>query len=260
MTNFNFRLLTPQDIEVRTAFVKNNYATLLLYKDARTDMDILDDTVGPTKWKNHYECFKNTIYCTISIFDNERNEWISKSDCGEESNISAAKGESSDAFKRAAFRWGIGRELYSTPRINIRLASNENQYTKFFVKEIKFENKKCTFLTIEDANGNIRFEWAQNRASTGITEYMTTDYMVEPEIVPQRASITPNSTEKMTVEKLREKVIEAQHTGKYKDTRLKEFYKFYTSPDKYDNSKMKFETFRNFDFDEKLAKWPNVLK
>lgn len=260
MSNFNFRNLTPQDIEVRTAFCKNNNATLLLYKDARTDMDILDDTVGQTNWKCSYECYKNTIYCTVSIYDNERNEWIGKSDCGEESNISASKGESSDAFKRAAFRWGIGRELYSTPKINIRLASNENQYTKFFVREIKFENKKCTFLTIVDGNGNIRFEWTKNRASTGVTEYMLTDYIAEPEIVPQRASITPNITEKMTKEILRDKVVEAQHTGKYKDTCLKEFYKFYTSPDKADNSKMKFETFRNFNFDEKLAKWPNVLK
>lgn len=110
------RALRADEIEVRVGIVKQNGISLLLYKDARCDMNILDETFGIMGWKRQHEVIKGSLFCTVSICD-EKGEWISKQDVGIESYSDAVKGEASDAFKRACFNIGVGRELYTAPFI-----------------------------------------------------------------------------------------------------------------------------------------------
>lgn len=111
--SYKFRDLTADDIECRIAQVKANGLSLLLYKDARCDMKILDETVGAENWERDHKELKGNIYCGISIYDENKEIWITKWDCGSESYTEKEKGEASDSFKRAGFNWGIGRELYT---------------------------------------------------------------------------------------------------------------------------------------------------
>lgn len=115
-----FRKLTANDVEVRVKSCDENGFLLLLYKNARVDQNILDETLTPFRWQNKYEELKGNIYCSIGIQDDVTGEWIWKSNCGTESNTEKEKGEASDSFKRAGFNWGIGRELYTAPKIKIK--------------------------------------------------------------------------------------------------------------------------------------------
>ena len=162
-----FRDLTADDIEVRVQSVKQNGLVLLLYKNARVDMAILDEEVGPECWqREHYEC-KGNLFCRVGIDINYRHAeldpvWVWKSDCGVESNTEAQKGEASDSFKRACFNWGVGRELYTAPFIwipsskcNITEAGKDKygkpiykSYDKFVVEKIAIENKRIVGLSI----------------------------------------------------------------------------------------------------------------
>lgn len=108
-----FRYLTAGEVECRVGMAKENGVTLLLYKDARCDMNILDETVGAERWqREHYEV-KGNMFCRVGIKFGD--EWVWKADCGTESNTEKEKGESSDSFKRSCFCWGLGRELYTSP-------------------------------------------------------------------------------------------------------------------------------------------------
>ncbi len=157
-----FRDLTAEDIEVRVQSVKLNFdkkpsgVILLLYKNARVDMNILDETVGAMNWqREHYEC-KGNLFCRVGIVaktNNNTEEFVWKSDCGTESNTEAEKGEASDSFKRACVNWGIGRELYTAPFIFVPAAkcniTNSNKcYDKFEVEKIIVENKKIKAISI----------------------------------------------------------------------------------------------------------------
>lgn len=102
---YKFRDLKADEIDVRVAQVTQKGVTLLLYKSARVDMDILDETVGPMNWQREHKELKGNIYCGISIWDDEKKQWIIKWDCGKESFTEAEKGESSDSFKRSGFNW-----------------------------------------------------------------------------------------------------------------------------------------------------------
>ena len=161
-----FRLLKANEIEVKVKQVKENGFVCLLYKTARTDMDLLDETVGPENWQCAYEEIKGNMYCKIGIKNPDTGEWIWKQDCGIESREDGEgnekKGEASDAFKRAGFKWGIGRELYTSPFIWIssdvvptkqvgqgwRLA---NAFAKFHVSKIGYnEENEIIMLEIAD--------------------------------------------------------------------------------------------------------------
>ena len=113
-----FRLLRADEIDCRIAQIRENGLSLLLYKDARVDQNILDETVGEMNWQKSYS--RDNANCTVSIWDSEKKMWISKEDTGTESNTEKEKGLASDSFKRACFCWGIGRELYSVPPIWIK--------------------------------------------------------------------------------------------------------------------------------------------
>ena len=164
-----FRDLRADEIECRVQSVKVNGLVLLLYKDARVDMNILDETVGSTNWqREHYEC-KGNLFCRVGIWRN--NAWVWKSDCGTESNTEAQKGEASDSFKRACFNWGIGRELYTAPftwipadKCNIQ--DGKKCFDKFIVKSITIKDKQITALEIyNDTKKCIAFTYGNNKVN-----------------------------------------------------------------------------------------------
>lgn len=159
-----FRDLKANEIDCRVSTFNESYLTILLYKDARVDQSILDETVKPENWQRDHKELKNNIYCGISIWDNEKKQWITKWDCGKESFTEAEKGEASDSFKRAGFNWGIGRELYTAPTIYIPYKDKEGKenyeikvknnkkttYTKFYVEAIEITNKEIIGLAIKN--------------------------------------------------------------------------------------------------------------
>ena len=158
-----FRKLRADEIECRVAQVGSNYCTLLLYKDARCDMNILDETVGATNWQRKH--LRDNQNCIVSIWDKEKMMWVEKEDTGTESNTEKEKGLASDSFKRACFNWGIGRELYTAPKIFVNL--NPEDYTKgdkpkvnqtFNVVEIGYDDAgNIHMLKINDKKGTLRY-------------------------------------------------------------------------------------------------------
>ena len=152
--NLSFRDLRADEIECRVQTVKQNGCSLLLYKDARCDMNILDETVGAMHWQRAHT--RDNANCTVSIYDAERGVWVSKEDTGTESNTEKEKGLASDSFKRACVNWGIGRELYTAPFIwipNDRVTISEKNgkpvtYDKFAVEKIAVKAGRITALSI----------------------------------------------------------------------------------------------------------------
>ena len=170
-----FRLLDKDDIEVRVQSVKETGAVLLLYKNARVDMNILDETVGAENWqREHYEC-KGNLFCRVGVNTNyaspeKPDRWIWKSDCGTESMTEAQKGESSDSFKRACFNIGIGRELYTSPFIWVTAdkcnIKSGKCYDRFSVEKIKYieDGKKIVALAIWNDTKNARaYVWQEGK-------------------------------------------------------------------------------------------------
>ena len=158
MNRISWDLMRPQDIEIRPAMVKDGKATLLLYQNSRTAMDALDRNFGEFGWKISYKSVGNQIYGCLSIKDPDTGEWISKEDTGEESNISAQKGQSSDILKRCAVRFGYARELYSAPRIVVEDDKYGN--TGYKVSRIEYnENREIIFLEIVNRFGKIVYSW-----------------------------------------------------------------------------------------------------
>lgn len=156
-----FRLLRPDEIECRISEVAKDgsYLSLLLYKTARTDAALLDEKFGPFRWSNDYKVIGGKMYCGIGIRDADKGDWVWKWNVGTESNTEAEKGEASDAMKRAGFVWGIGTELYSSPRIyvkkgdcNIKEKKGGNGYVcydRFDVSKIGYdESERISMLEI----------------------------------------------------------------------------------------------------------------
>ena len=152
-----FRDLRADEIECRVAQAKENGVSLLLYKDARCDQNILDETVGAMNWQRTHT--RDNANCIVSLWDKEKQQWISKEDTGTESNTEKEKGLASDSFKRACFNWGIGRELYTAPFIWIpadhctALRPNKDKwqcYDTFEVQKIIIENKKIVAFAIRN--------------------------------------------------------------------------------------------------------------
>lgn len=151
-----FRDLRADEIDCRVAMCKENGVSLLLYKDARCDMNILDETVGAENWTRSHELVNGNLFCNVSIWDEAKSTWVTKQDVGVESYTEKQKGEASDSFKRACFNWGIGRELYTAPFIWIKAGDVEikpnggkfSTYDTFKVEDIVIENKKIVALSI----------------------------------------------------------------------------------------------------------------
>lgn len=151
------RLLNQDEIDCRVSQGTKDGVSLLLYKDARVDQKILDEIYGPMNWQRTHQTIDGRLYCTISVWDDDKKQWVSKQDVGTESNTEAEKGQASDSFKRAAFNWGIGRELYSAPFIwvdknHCKMESYKDRAGKDkWTTRDKFEVKSITYK----ANGEI---------------------------------------------------------------------------------------------------------
>ena len=167
MEKLSFRLLNADEIDCRVATVTANGVYLLLYKDARVDQNILDETVGPMGWQRRH-C-RDNANCIVSIWDADKSQWIEKEDTGTESNTEKEKGLASDSFKRACFNWGIGRELYTAPSIwikseNCDIYENGNDQRgrvkygcndRFYVSRIGYDNNRnINALEIKRRYGN----------------------------------------------------------------------------------------------------------
>lgn len=195
--NFSFPLLTADQIEVKVKQVTAKGAVLLLYKTARTDMDLLDSVIGPCNWANDYTEHKGNLYCGIGIFDTDTDRWVWKWDCGIESRADSEgnqkKGEASDAFKRAGFRWGIGRELYSSPFIFVKVPTKpkgsnfelEDRFQTFEVKEIQYKDREISGLLIVDNKGQ---EWFRFGAHAKRTQPQSGSAAPEPITAPKMAT------------------------------------------------------------------------
>ena len=151
------RLLRADEIECRIGTINEKGLSLLLYKDARADMKILDETFGVFGWKRTHQSIDGNLYCTVEIWDNDKKSWIAKQDVGTVSYTEKEKGQASDSFKRACVSVGIGRELYSAPFIWVSAQKCKIQrrndklicYDKFFVNEISYsKDREITALSI----------------------------------------------------------------------------------------------------------------
>jgi hypothetical protein len=206
------RLLKPDEISCRVQQVTDsNGAIILLYKDARVDMNLLDETYGEMNWQREHTSIDGNLFCTIKVWDKDKNQWVSKQDVGVESNTEATKGEASDAFKRAGFNWGIGRELYTGPFIFIQLEEGEwmintksgkHQATFRFglsVKEIKCnESREIIRLVLVDKKGKERFTFAQGKP------------MKEAEIPPEKVKEPAKVTMTVSAEELKQRLKEVR--------------------------------------------------
>lgn len=184
------RTLKANEIEVRIGQINEKGATLLLYKDARVDMVLLDELGKP--WKREHQLIDGKLFCTVSVWNSEINQWESRQDVGTESNTEKEKGQASDSFKRACVNWGIGRELYSAPFIWIsadKYSSFKNTntgklgtYDKFSVTEIEYDdNREITKLRLRnDKTNQIVYEYGFGAKSPS-----------EPPKTPQKAKPDP---------------------------------------------------------------------
>lgn len=164
MQELKFRTLEAHEIDCRVSVINSKGLSLLLYKDARVDQNILDETVKPMNWQRHHS--RDNANCIVSIWDEEKKQWIEKEDTGKESFTEAEKGLASDSFKRACFNWGIGRELYSAPFIWINATDcnieqgNNGKYKcndGFYVEQILYDdNRNIVALSIKNEKTNKR--------------------------------------------------------------------------------------------------------
>ena len=164
------RLLRADEIECRVSTINEKGLSLFLFKDARVDQRILDETFTPFGWKRTHQCIDGNLYCTVEIWDEEKGQWIAKQDVGTTSYSEKEKGQASDSFKRACFNWGLGRELYTAPFIwvpatKVNIQRQGDRYTttnKFFVHSIGYNHQReISALVIINQNGQKVFELKQ---------------------------------------------------------------------------------------------------
>lgn len=227
------RNLKASEIEVRVQSIKSQGETckgaiLLLYKNARVDMDLMDEAFGKYGWQRTHSFKDGRLYCTVSVWDKEKGQWISREDVGTESNTEAEKGQASDSFKRACVNFGAGRELYTSPFIYVdsncfNYYSTGNKDRKgntvfqtsddFSVSNIVIEDKVITGLEIKnDKTNNIVFTFgkckgknkAQNQAEKKEDKQIKAENKNEPKISP----VEPQNETQMTYEDALNHVIE----------------------------------------------------
>lgn len=182
MDMLKFRPLTADDVEVRISTVKKNGVQLLLYKDARVDQNVLDESVGVENWQKKYEMIGGNLFCSVGILVDRGagiKEWIWKQDVGVESYTEKEKGQASDAFKRACFCWGIGRELYTAPfiwisadKVEIKDAGKDTYkcYERFAVRSMTVSDGRITALSVINSKGIEVFSYGKRTAQSAIQE------------------------------------------------------------------------------------------
>lgn len=197
-----FRDLTADEVELRVGRSEKKemkWVSLLLYKDARCDQNILDETVGPLNWSRRHT--RENANCIVAIYDRDKGEWIEKEDTGTESNTEAQKGLASDSFKRACVNWGIGRELYTAPEIKIWQTDLQGK-TNFEVREwngklyldadfrverMDVTNGRITALEIRNRkrSNKIVFTWGEDEVDQGQQS------LPLPETPPAESPVSP---------------------------------------------------------------------
>ena len=161
----DIRLLKANEIECRVGSLNKEQTgmSLLLYKDARADMKILDEVFGIDGWEREHQLIDGKLFCTVRIWSEKHNKWISKQDVGTESYSEKEKGQASDSFKRACVNLGIGRELYTAPFIWINFKNGYNKNSKFTVKEIGYNNEReINYLVLVDKDGKVAFKFGKD--------------------------------------------------------------------------------------------------
>ena len=175
-----FRLLEADEIEARIAKITEKQVSILLYKDARCDMRILDETVGAENWQRNHEVINGNLFCNVGIRTDADGTWVWKQDVGTESYTEAQKGEASDSFKRACFNWGIGRELYTSPRIYFKVEDcnikDKKCYDPFDVAEIEYTDRKISWVKVVNVKTKAVFTWGRSRE---LNEYNKDDLVTE---------------------------------------------------------------------------------
>lgn len=167
-----FRKLYASEIDARVSTINKNGCSLLLYKDARVDQNILDETFGIFGWKRSHQLIGDRLYCTVEVWDDDKKQWISKQDVGTESYTEKEKGQASDSFKRASFNWGIGRELYTAPFIwitpdKVNITEKDGRYTttdRFAVESIGYseDGNINKIVIINTKKGIVAYQWEKN--------------------------------------------------------------------------------------------------
>ena len=195
MGKLTFRDLRADEIELRVGATTETGFSLLLYKTARVDANILDETVGPFNWQKRFYQVKNTMICSVGInvnYDDETKEpyWVWKDDAGDESNTEAIKGEASDSFKRAGFAWGIGRALYTSPFVWItKDQNNDPKKSHYSVSEIGYTNGEISKLVItNDKTKQVVFSYG---SATKVSK--------NADLVGQKAQTNVNTTAEGTI-------------------------------------------------------------
>ena len=177
------RLLKADEIECRVSVINEKGLSLLLYKDARVDQKILDETFGIFGWKRSHQSIEGNLYCTVEIYDKESGQWVAKQDVGTTGYTEKEKSQASDSFKRACFNWGIGRELYTAPFIwipagKVVIGSREGQNKekryycndRFSVSSIQYnEDREISSLVIVNDKGQAVYAMKM-RNNAGITD------------------------------------------------------------------------------------------
>ena len=221
------RLLNADEIDVKVKQVSEKGAVLLLYKNARVDMNILDETFGSINWQDDYREIKGNLYCGIGIRESEDKLFIWKWDCGIESREddgNEKKGEASDSFKRAGFKWGIGRELYTSPFIfaSVPVKQNGSSYKlgnpfeKFYVKEIGYEARKINKLVIVNSKNEVVYTYGTPKQATETPKAPTPTNNPHK---PQTSQDTAKNEPKQEVD-LETALNTTLNFGKYKGTPL----------------------------------------
>lgn len=162
------RLLRAEEIECRVGIIQEKGLSVLLFKDARVDQRLLDETFTPMGWRRSHQSIDGNLYCTVSVWDREKGQWIDKQDVGTMSYTEKEKGQASDSFKRACFNWGIGRELYTAPFIwipsgKVEIGKKGDKYytnERFRVGSIGYSGEReINSLSLLDSGGRVVYTY-----------------------------------------------------------------------------------------------------
>lgn len=191
-----FRTLHADEIELRVGTVSAKGASLLLYKDARCDQAVLDETVGAMNWQRHHS--RDNANCTVEIWDADKGVWVAKEDTGTESFTEKEKGLASDSFKRACVNWGIGRELYTAPFIFVKVETQKKQQGRGYeltdpyvfngakVASIEYDDKrKISSLVIVDKDGTVMYSFPKGKKAPSPKKREATLDLSPKELTPQ---------------------------------------------------------------------------
>lgn len=224
MEDVSIRLLRAEEIECRVAMINEKGLSLLLFKDARVDQKLLDETFTPFGWKRSHQVIDGNLYCTVEVWDKEKKQWIGKQDVGTMSYTEKEKGQASDSFKRACFNWGIGRELYTAPfiwipaeRVKIQKKEREQKYftyDRFSVWSIHYDEEgKMNAVMIVNQKNEIVYSMdarvldmgAKEAGKKQTAEKQAVGKQVAGKMVEKAERKAENKTEQETANKIEER-------------------------------------------------------